>query len=147
MKKIISFIMVVVMTLGMTLSVQATENTMDENNLYGQPFRIIDQNGNVMITGRLGISNPTIPVGAGAEWDVNVVTGNNTMSVGVTPAANLQLQVTNSVGIPQYTYNSTGATSYISSVYISPASGRGRYRVWNKSSYTITITQAMFNGN
>ena len=90
--------MVVVMTLGMTLSVQATENTMDENNLYGEPFRIIDQNGNVMITGRLGISNPTIPVGAGAEWDVNVVTGNNTMSVGVTPAANLQLQVTNSVG-------------------------------------------------
>lgn len=79
MKKIISFIMVVVMTFGMTLSVQATENTNDENNLYGQPFRIIDQNGNVMITGRLGISNPTIPVGA--EWDVNVVKGNNTMSV------------------------------------------------------------------
>ena len=146
MKKIVSFILVLVLSFGTASSVCAQEKEYDDNNLRGQTYRIIDADGNVVSEPRISIGNPTVPAGYGAEWDVNVVEGRNTMTCSVTPNAYLSVELTNAICVPVYTYSPNALVGGFSTTYISPGAGRGRYRVWNKSSYTITLTGASFNG-
>lgn len=142
MKKILSFILVLAMSLGMVLSVNAAEYN---NNLSGQSYNIIDPEGNIVAQYRLGVTNPKVPAGYGTEWTVNVKNGKNTMSISVTPYTKLQLQVTNAVGVNQYSYTTSSEVNGVTTNYNSDGSGRGIYRVWNKSSHDMTILTASFN--
>lgn len=146
MKKIVSFMLVLILSFGTVASVCAQENDYSDNNLKGQAYRIIDADGNVVSQPRLTVGIPTIPAGYGAEWDVNVVEGRNTMSCSVTPNAFLTVELTNAIFVPVYTYSTNAPVGGFSTTYISSTAGRGRYRVWNNSSYAITLIAGAFNG-
>ena len=119
MKKIVSFMLVLILSFGTVASVCAQENDYNENNLKGQAYRIID---------------------------VNVVEGRNTMSCSVTPNAFLTVELTNAIFVPVYTYSTNAPVGGFSTTYISSTAGRGRYRGWNNSSYAITLIAGSFNG-
>ena len=68
MKKIVSFMLVLILSFGTVASVCAQENDYSDNNLKGQAYRIIDADGNVVSLPRLTVGIPTIPAGYGAEW-------------------------------------------------------------------------------
>lgn len=166
-RKLMSLLLVVVIAFGMQSVSYAAEVNTDRmevevqepneaadgmiNLLEQQTYCIMDENGNIEVhtkKGRLTSSDMTIPPNKSIGWFVTVYEGANRIDVGVSPSVRIGLSIESNIGLPIYNYESNVVTGGLTHTYNNQYGypWQGIFFIHNLSSYSTTVTQALFQG-